>query len=386
MVFKMNNLPEPSADAKETSAKLLEHIKKIIEENDNWIPFSHFMEMALYTPNLGYYSGGSHKIGVEGDFITAPSLTPLFGQTLAKQLVQLLPETSGNIYEFGAGRGDLAVTLIQSLPSETWQKYYIIELSGELVARQKQLILEKCPDLANRVIHLDRLPETFDGIIIGNELLDAIPCELIEWNEQAAYQKGVSIQNDELTWQNKPINTPELSELTQSVNPSALPYTSEIHLAMRQFLNTISSRLSKGGLLMIDYGFDEYEYYHPQRDMGTLIGHYRHHSVHNPFFYPGLMDLTCHINFSSVAEVCTNNDLIITGYTTQANFLLNLGLLNNLAQTGDIGSNDYIKASSNAQMLIAPHEMGELFKVIGFAKNITFDWDGFRQGDMCHKL
>ncbi len=381
----MNNLPEPSLEALQTSEQLCQVIQTTIQTK-SWISFADYMQMALYTPNLGYYSGGSHKIGAAGDFITAPSLTPLFGQTVAKQLHPILKETNGHIYEFGAGRGDLALSIIEALPTDAWQTYFIIEVSGELAARQQQLFQEKCPELAHRIIHLSSLPDSFDGVIIGNELLDAMPCELIEWTHQGAYQKGVIIQDNQFQWQNRPIDDAQLLSLTTQIQPTALPYTSEIHIAMRQFLTTICERLVRGGIIMIDYGFDENEYYHPQRDMGTLIGHYRHHSVHDLFFHPGLMDLTCHVNFSAVAEVCTQAGLAITGYSTQAAFLLNLGLLEQLSQTGEVGSKEYIQASSHCQMLIAPHEMGELFKVIGFAKNINPDWQGFEYGDMCHKL
>ncbi len=382
----MNTLPEPSDDAKNASQILSQLIADNISQNNGWISFAQFMQMALYTPNFGYYSGGSHKIGAAGDFVTAPSLTPLFGQTIAKQLLQLLGQTAGNIYEFGAGKGDLAVSIIQTLPQNSWENYYIVDISGELAARQRKLIEEKCPDVAHKVIHLDRLPEDFDGVIIGNELLDAMPCELMKWTNNEVLQTGVTIENEQFVLKDKSIIDPELLHLAKTVQPRVTPYSSEIHVIMRQFLHTISQRLSRGGILMIDYGFDEHEYYHPQRDMGTLIGHYRHHSVHDVFFYPGLMDLTCHVNFSAVAEVCTEQGLCLAGYTTQANFLLNSGLLDELAKTGDVGSKDYIQASSKCQMLIAPHEMGELFKVIGFAKNIDPDWIGFTQNDMCHKL
>jgi len=379
-------LPLPSPDAQASSAHLTKLIKNEIKQHQNWIPFSRFMELALYTPQYGYYSGGSHKIGTDGDFITAPTLSPLFGQTLAKQLTELLPQTAGNIYEFGAGTGHLAATLLQDL-SDGLNHYYIIELSAELAERQRQHIIEHTsPEAAAKVIHLTALPEHFDGIIIGNEVLDAMPVERLIYQEERFQQIGVSIKNGEFVQVPQTLAAPTLLRSAENYFPDAEPYTSELHPAQHAFVHTVASKLRRGGMIFIDYGFDAAQYYHPQRHMGTLIGHYRHHTVHDPFFLPGLTDLTAHVNFTDIAQAATDAGLDLIGYTTQANFLLNLGITDLLAQTGHPDTAAYLTAAAAVQQLVNPHEMGELFKVIAFGKNIDTNWQGFAFGDICHTL
>ena len=269
-------LPLPSPDAQASSAHLTKLIKNEIGQHQNWIPFSRFMELSLYTPQYGYYSGGSHKIGTDGDFITAPTLSPLFGQTLAKQLDELLPQTAGNIYEFGAGTGHLAATLLQNL-SDGLNHYYIIELSAELAERQRQYILEHTsPEAAAKVIHLTTLPEHFDGIIIGNEVLDAMPVERLIYQDEGFQQIGVSLENDELIEAIRPLAQAELIQTASLYFPPLPSYTSELHLAQYAFIQTLAAKLQRGGMIFIDYGFDAAQYYHPQRKEGTFIGHYRH--------------------------------------------------------------------------------------------------------------
>ena len=346
------------------------------------------MELALYTPEYGYYTGGSHKIGTDGDFITAPTLTPLFGQTLARQLAELLPQTAGNIYEFGAGTGHLAATLLKSL-SDDLKHYYIIELSPELAERQRQFIAEHTtPQLAQKVIHLTELPESFDGIIIGNEVLDAMPIEIIRRTQNTFQHIGVSIHPDgQLEQSPQSLKQPDLLRLAATYFPETEhPYTSELHPAQYAFILTLAQKITRGGMIFIDYGFDAAQYYHPQRDEGTLIAHYRHHTVHDPFFHIGLTDLTSHVNFTDIAQAGTDGGLDLIGYLPQSHFLFNLGIIDLLAQTAPPGTADYLRTSTSVQKLTDQHEMGELFKVIAFGKNIGIDWTGFRFGDICHKL
>ncbi len=381
-----NTLPPPSADAQAASNLLSQHICQTINQAGGWISFAQFMQMALYTPQYGYYTGGAHKIGAAGDFITAPTLSPLFGQTLARQLSALLPQTAGNLYEFGAGTGALAATLLNHLSGSLNGHYYIIELSAELAERQRQHIRQFTPDLADKVIHLTELPETFDGIIIGNEVLDAIPCEIIRQQDNQLYQMGVTPTENGFDWQQHPLASSELTRLAQQYFPPTLNYTSELHPAQYAFIHTLAEKLARGALLMIDYGFDAAQYYHPQRNQGTLIGHYRHHTVHNPFQLIGLTDLTAHVNFTDIAQAGTDAGLDLIGYTTQANFLLNLGITEILATLADPDSAEYIREAGHLHKLIGQHEMGELFKVIAFGKDIDIDWQGFISGDICHKL
>ena len=380
-------LPLPSPAAQQSSANLQTLLAEEIKKHGNWIPFSRFMELVLYAPQYGYYTGGSHKIGNDGDFITAPTLTPLFARTLARQLQELLPQTAGNIYEFGAGTGQLAADLLNNL-SDGINRYYIIEVSPELAARQKDLIQTLAPQAAQKIVHLSTLPETFDGIIIGNEVLDAMPVEIIRKDEGGSFEHvGVCLDNDCFTYSARPLHDLQLSALVSLYFPKiSSPYTSELHPQQYAFIRTLASRLEHGCMIFIDYGFDAAQYYHPQRNQGTLIGHYRHHVIHNPFDFIGLADLTAHVNFTDIAQAGTDAGLDLIGYLPQSHFLLNLGITELLAQTGKTDSAAYIREAAAVQKLIDQHEMGELFKVIAFGKNINIDWTGFCFGDICHKL
>lgn len=380
-------LPLPSPAAQQSSANLQTLLAEEIKKHRNWIPFSRFMELVLYAPQYGYYTGGSHKIGNNGDFITSPTLTPLFARTLARQLQELLPQTAGNIYEFGAGTGQLAADLLNNL-SDGINRYYIIEVSPELAARQKDLIQTLAPQAAQKIVHLSALPETFDGIIIGNEVLDAMPVEIIRKDEGGSFEHvGVCLDNDRFTYSARPLHDLQLSALASLYFPKITsPYTSELHPQQYAFIRTLASRLEHGCMIFIDYGFDAAQYYHPQRNQGTLIGHYRHHVIHNPFDFIGLADLTAHVNFTDIAQAGTDAGLDLIGYLPQSHFLLNLGITELLAQTGQTDSAAYIREAAAVQKLIDQHEMGELFKVIAFGKNINIDWTGFCFGDICHKL
>ncbi|HFC6369799.1 class I SAM-dependent methyltransferase [Neisseria lactamica] len=379
--------PPPSPAAQQSSINLQTLLAEEIGKHDNWIPFSRFMELVLYAPQYGYYTGGSHKIGNGGDFITAPTLTPLFARTLARQLQELLPQTAGNIYEFGAGTGQLAADLLNNL-SDGINRYYIIEISPELAARQKDLIHTLVPQAAQKIVHLSALPETFDGIIVGNEVLDAMPVEIIRKDEGGLFEHvGVCLDNGRFAYSARPLNDPSLSASASLYFPQTdFPYTGELHPQQYAFIRTLASRLERGCMIFIDYGFDAAQYYHPQRSQGTLIGHYRHHVIHNPFDFIGLADLTAHVNFTDIAQAGTDAGLDLIGYLPQSHFLLNLGITELLAQTGKTDSAAYIREAAAVQKLIDQHEMGELFKVIAFGKNIGIDWTGFRFGDICHKL
>ena len=380
-------LPLPSPAAQQSSANLQTLLAEEIKKHGNWIPFSRFMELVLYAPQYGYYTGGSHKIGNDGDFITAPTLTPLFARTLARQLQELLPQTAGNIYEFGAGTGQLAADLLNNL-SDGINRYYIIEVSPELAARQKNLIQTLAPQAAQKIVHLSALPETFDGIIIGNEVLDAMPVEIIRKDEGDSFEHvGICLDNDRFTYSARPLHDLQLSALASLYFPKiSSPYTSELHPQQYAFIRTLASRLAHGCMIFIDYGFDAAQYYHPQRNQGTLIGHYRHHVIHNPFDFIGLADLTAHVNFTDIAQAGTDAGLDLIGYLPQSHFLLNLGITELLAQTSKTDSAAYIREAAAVQKLIDQHEMGELFKVIAFGKNINIDWTGFCFGDICYKL
>ncbi|MCP2041504.1 SAM-dependent MidA family methyltransferase [Neisseria sp. HSC-16F19] len=379
-------LPTPDAAALAHSQRLCAHIRDHISAADGWIPFSAFMQQALYTPGLGYYSGGAPKFGAGGDFVTAPTLTPLFGQTLARQIRALLPQCGGRIYEFGAGNGALATTLLHALNTEGLQEYCIVEVSAELAERQRQYIAAHAPEAAAKLRHLHTLPDTLEGVVIGNEVLDAMPVEVIRYQGGAYQQMGVAVVKGVFQWQPRPLHDERLQALAAEYIPPVEGYGSEIHPQQQAFLRTLAHSLVRGAVIMVDYGFDAAQFYHPQRQQGTLIGHYRHHVVHDVFFHPGLTDITAHVNFTDLAATGAEGGLDLIGYTTQANFLLNLGITGLLAQCGDPADAAYIRQAAACQLLLSPQEMGELFKVMAWGRDVDVDWAGFAYGDMCHKL
>lgn len=384
--MKTLQIADLTKEEQQCSQALCQLIQNEIQEKGD-IPFSRFMELALYAPNLGYYANGRLKIGQTGDFITAPSLSPLFGQTLAQQLKPLLPEVGGVIYEFGAGTGVLAADLLNALESSL-HTYYIVEVSAQLAKQQRQHIVKYAPESLDKVVWLAQLPEQLEGILIGNEVLDAMPIERIRCDESNKWQRAyVSQERGEFILKYQETEDENIVQAALQYFPDNTPYTSELHLTQYAFIQTLAQKLTRGAMIWIDYGFDAAQYYHPQRNDGTLIGHHRHHSIHDPFYRVGLTDLTSHVNFSDIADAACTNGLDLIGYTTQANFLFNLGILERLGQQyPEADSVEYIRAAAAVHQLTAQHEMGELFKVIAFGKNISVDWQGFLMGDMCHKL
>ncbi|SCK09925.1 class I SAM-dependent methyltransferase [Vogesella sp. LIG4] len=382
-------LPEASADALAVSHTLARTIAAEIADRDGWMPFSRYMELALYAPGLGYYTAGSRKFGEAGDFITAPELTPLFAQCLARQLAELLPQTAGHIVEFGAGSGRLAADLLLALQELGCEpaSYSIVDLSPDLIERQQATIATLPPTLAAKVRWLPTLPDSVDGILLGNEVLDAMPVELVLRNAgKQLQQRGVTVRDGALCFEDRAFDDPQLAALADALLPDIPDYVSEISLANRGFIRTLAGVLTRGAMLMIDYGHSAGEYYHPERSMGTLLGHYRHHTLHDPFYLPGLMDLTTHVDFSAVAQAGIDAGLDLIGYTSQAQFLVNAGITGLLSHLDAANIKDYLPVAKAAQRLLSPQEMGETFKVIGFGKQVGIDWLGFSQGDRCYTL
>ncbi|OBU85046.1 class I SAM-dependent methyltransferase [Chromobacterium subtsugae] len=385
----MSTLPAASPEALAISQALSGRISQAIADAGGWIPFSHYMELALYASGMGYYAAGSSKLGEAGDFITAPELTPLFGQALARQLAELLPQTAGAIYEFGAGTGKLAIDVLAELEALGClpQKYVILDLSPDLIERQRQNIRAALPHLADRVEWASRLPDAIDGVVIGNELLDAMPCEMVFRDESRRLrQRGVTVRDGALAYEDRDFADARLAELAAQLVPDIPRYETEISLANRAFVATVAGALSRGAILLIDYGHAASEYYHPERSMGTLLGHYRHHTVQDPFYLPGLMDLTCHVDFSAVAQSGLDAGLDLIGYASQAQFLLNCGIVEALQRLDPNDVKAYLPVAKAVQRLLSPQEMGETFKAIGFGKGVDIDWQGFARGDRCYTL
>lgn len=385
-------LPLPPSDARSASEALQQHIRQAIEKTGGWLPFSDYMRMALYTPGLGYYSGGATKFGQGGDFVTAPEISPQFGTCLAATIADVLnaPElgSTGQVLEVGAGTGQLAVQILRSLEARGTLplQYCILELSGELQLRQRERLQQEVPHLASWVTWLDTLPAGFRGVIIGNEVLDAMPCALVHYGDKGWEERGVAWQ-DGFVWRDQPIRDMTLM-MQAMVLPVAGDYLTEIQMEAQGFIKSLAACLEAGVILMLDYGFAADEYYHPQRHMGTLMCHYRHHSHTDPFWLPGLCDITTHVDFSAIWRAGADAGLALEGYLTQGAYLVNAGLLEALNQLDMDDLKPYLAATAAAQKLINPAEMGELFKVIAFSKGFVPSGllTGFQAGDDSPKL
>ncbi|MGP1679605.1 MAG: class I SAM-dependent methyltransferase, partial [Burkholderiales bacterium] len=297
----MSDLPTPPAEALAHSEKLAALIRDEIGANAGWIPFVRYMELALYAPGLGYYTAGARKLGREGDFTTAPEMTPLYGQTLARQAAQVLESGLDQILEIGAGSGALAAALLTELErlERLPRNYYILEVSPDLRERERDLLALKVPHLLERVIWLNRLPTLYQGLVIGNEVLDAMPVHVVRPGAAGVEEAGVGLQDGAFAWAWRPAAA-QLRSAAEALQLRA-GYQTEIQLVACAFVRTLAQSMARGVILLIDYGFPAHEYYHAQRSEGTLMCHYRHRAHADPFFLPGLQDITSHIDFSAVA-------------------------------------------------------------------------------------
>lgn len=383
----MASLPSPTTEQLSHSEQLQQAIVDEIHR-DGWIPFARYMELALYAPGLGYYSAGSRKFGVGGDFVTAPEISPLFSRTLARQAAQVVSTTAGDILELGAGTGRLAADLLLELQAlgTVPQHYFILDVSAYLREVQQQTLTQLLsPELLSCVRWLEQLPETFTGFAFGNEVLDALPVHLAAWRENGIFERGVAWESNTLTWAEQPLQDKRLLDMATAINPMP-DYLSEFCPAALGLVASLAQALQRGTLLFIDYGFPRREYYHPQRSNGTLMCHYRQLAHDNPLLYPGLQDITAHVDFTGIAEAAITNGLQLAGYTTQANFLINCGITDLLSAVSPADSAAYLPLAAQAQKLMSPAEMGELFKVIACSKNLEFPLLGFQRGDKRHTL
>lgn len=346
------------------------------------LPFVEFMQLALYAPEDGYYSSGLQKLGSHGDFITAPELTPLFGKTLANQCQQIMAELELPVlFEFGAGSGALCVAILEHLAELQClpEAYYILEISANLRHRQHELIQQKIPHLAAKVVWLDSWPKTpFNGVILANEVLDAMPVHRFMYTEQGILESYITLDEQQhLKELFKPCQNQRLLDYIHNrLNLETIPYLSEVNLFIDDWIMNIYNILQQGVVLLIDYGFPRHEYYHPDRQQGTLMCHYQHHSHPDPLVHLGEQDITAHVDFTHVAEAGQQAGFHVAGYTNQSSFLLANGLLS-LINTLD-NEVTQLKAKQAIKQLTQPSEMGELFKVIALNKNMDIDLNGFQ--------
>lgn len=389
----MNDLPEPSPEALALSAQLADLLRQEIAAAGGALPFSAYMERCLYAPGLGYYSAGSRKFGSAGDFVTAPELSPLFGRCLAQTCNTVLEQVhGGDILEFGAGSGALAVDVLGELErlGRLPGRYLILERSAGLRARQQQRVADQLPHLHERVSWLDGLPEPgFNGVLLANEVLDAMPAERFRWTGTGIEQFYVICRGKGFDWCLQAAQDDALVAAVQAVQQAcelAAGYVSEINLSIAPWLESVAGLIDRGLLLLSDYGYPRREYYHPQRNRGTLMCHYRHRAHEDPFLWPGLQDITTHVDFTAVAEAGVAAGLDVTGYTTQAGFLLDCGLDTLLQASGPVDSSSYIKAAQQVKQLTLPGEMGERFAFIGLARAVDGPLPGFRMQDRRQRL
>ncbi|WP_036172075.1 class I SAM-dependent methyltransferase [Massilia sp. 9096] len=383
------SLPAPNSDALAASQALQRLIAAEIANQGGAIPFSRFMELALYAPNLGYYSGGAAKLGAEGDFTTAPEISPLFGATLARAAAAIMAQTGPNIIEFGAGTGKLARDVLDALArmGVAVESYTIIELSGELRARQQEA-LKAYP----QVRWLSGFPESFQGAVLANEVLDAMPVELVVKEGGRWRRQMVTIDEGRFAFEPGEPDGALLEQIARQI-PDAEQlqdgYLTEVHPVACGFMGSLAAMFtakgSRGAAILVDYGFPAREFYFDERSGGTLMCHYRHHAHPDPFYVPGLQDLTAHVDFTAMALAAQDAGLDVLGYMSQAAFLLACGIGELLLQTDPEDTLRYLPQSKAVQKLVSPAEMGELFKVLLVGHGVELD-PAIARADRSHRL
>jgi len=385
------SLPVPAADAREHSDRVVEHVRAAIASAGGFLSFADYMQLVLYAPGLGYYAAGATKFGAQGDFTTAPEMTPLFAVALAGQLDAVLSTTNERrVLELGAGSGRLAADLLAALGARgaAPSRYEILEPSPELRERQRATIARDAAAHLGCVHWLDALPASIDGAVIANELLDAIPPHVIARRSDRWLERGVGwhAASSRLAWAERPLDDARLRALAIARFPDVGDYVSELNPAAEALVETVGRRIARGAAIFIDYGFPASEYYHPQRSEGTLMCHYRHRAHADPFLWPGLSDLTAHVDFSAMANAGERAGLAVAGFTSHASFLIGCGILDALSAIGDPASVAYIRAAAAVQKLLSPAEMGELVKVIALTRTDAIAWPGFALADRVHRL
>ena len=382
-----------TAEEARHSAALTGLIGEYIAAASGWLSFERFMELALYAPGLGYYSAGSHKIGVGGDFVTAPEVSDLFSQCLARQCAQVLRSCNrGQILELGAGTGRMAAALLTALAESGAlpEQYAILEVSADLAARQRERLAQLPAQLRSRVVWLTRLPErAIEGVIVANEVADALPCRRFLLSGGTVHELGVTLATDGGFSE---AHVPADETLARTClelrapwpQPHPQPYVSEVCLRLEPWVGALAASLKRGALFLIDYGLPRAQYYHSQRTHGTLRCHFRQRAHDNPYLHVGLQDITAWVDFTRVAEAATAADLTVAGFATQAAFLLATGIEELVAR--EPAGSSHARLAGEARRLIMPGEMGEAFKVMALTRAWDASLQGFTVQDLRHSL
>jgi len=386
-------LPPLTAVEHEHSDRLLRRICEEIERAGGWIGFARFMELALYEPGLGYYSAGARKLGASGDFVTAPEISPLFSRCLARQCAEIADHlTPCDVLELGAGSGIMAADVLAELAriDRLPGRYAILELSADLRERQRETLRNQVPELFERVVWLDALPTGFSGVVLANEVLDAFPVERFRIRSREVNALGVTWQLGRLDWSEVRADAGLLTAVRSIEEALGQPwpdgYTSEICLRIGPWLAGLGAALERGVMLFVDYGLPRAQYYRAERSDGTLLCHFRHRYHDDPFLNPGLQDIGAWVDFTAVAEAAVAAGLEVSGFTTQAHFLIGTGLEALLASLTHADLAVRLQTSRQAMVLTLPGEMGERFKVIGLAKGYDLPLAGFSVRDLAATL
>ncbi|HEC60142.1 hypothetical protein LCGC14_0959280 [marine sediment metagenome] len=386
-----NSLPVPDRFAQQHSERLLALIKHKINEAGGKITFADYMQLCLYAPGLGYYSAGSHKIGDGGDFTTAPEISSLFSRSLANQIIDVLQQLDhGNILEFGAGSGKMVVDVLRELHGKQClpKHYYIIEASADLRQRQQQTINDAIPELKNRVVWLDKLPDAFIGVVLANEVCDAMPVHRLHFNNGTSYEQYIVTIDDQLQWHDDVLSRSELADKATEIEALTgnTEYFTEVNLAAEGWLASLTENIQQGAVFIIDYGYPQATYYHPQRSSGTLTCYYQQQAHDNPLILVGLQDITAHVEFTSLAQIAVDNGLEVAGFQSQADFLLAAGIteLNSLSDSDDAFL--ILQQATEIKRLTLPTEMGETFKVLTLTKNLDQLLPKINLGDRRYNL
>lgn len=377
--------------AQQHSEQLLTLIKHQISEAGGKISFADYMQLCLYAPGLGYYSAGSHKIGHGGDFTTAPEISPLFSRSLARQLIDVLRQLDqANILEFGAGSGKMAVDILreldlkQSLP----EHYYIIEASADLRQRQQQTIHDAIPHLEDKVVWLDSLPKNFNGVVLANEVCDAMPVHRLHFNNGVSFEQYIVNNDEQLQWCDGELSRTDLLDKVIEIASfiGDTEYFTEVNLAAQAWLTSLADNLRQGAIFVIDYGYSQAAYYHPQRSNGTLMCYYQQQGHDNPLILPGLQDITAHVDFTSLAQIAVDNGLDVAGFQSQADFLLAAGITELSSFSDHDDAFQMLQQATEIKRLTLPTEMGETFKVLTLTKNLDQLLPRVQLGDRRYNL
>jgi SAM-dependent MidA family methyltransferase len=374
-------------------ARMREHLAARIGASHGWLGFESFMEEALYAPGLGYYSAGAHKLGVGGDFTTAPELSPLFGACVARQCAEVLGVLgSGSILEIGAGSGRLAVDVRSRLEAQGRlpEAYSILEVSADLRERQRTHIERHLPQWLNRITWLDGPPQAeYDGVILANEVLDALPVARFRWHRDRVDEFGVALSEGRFVWEARPAGasmTAACRRLAERGGDWDEGYVSEYCPRLAAWTNTVTRSLRRGAALWFDYGLPRPQYYLPERHEGTLLCHFRHRAHGDPFLYPGLQDITAWVDYTALAEASRDAGFTVEGFTTQSFFLAGLGVDQEMSALAGGEPREFARLANQARRLMMPGEMGERFKAMAWQRGLDLPMSGFALQDLRHTL